>query len=766
MEEIERETGKSMHNQQRVDWLDSLRVIALLWILLNHISEQLFGFPYIANPTFDWPTLVDRIRQLFPLTDYGVLNIPMNLLRYVGWFGDQGVQLFLIISGFGITWGFLIKQKNRPINLHAFWSRRFGRILPLWWGVHLVFLMMGLLTGWGVSPTDRAFYLSLFGIRFTSATFYYLAPAWWFIGLLLQLYLIYPLLWEGLRRVGPGKLLVVCSVLGFASRAVGLIYFQTYVDPWQRGAFFVTRLPEFAFGISLAYWMSTRPQQVQKVLRNPRTIFLAAVVYVLGLFLSLFKLGMIFAPFIVGVAVFLLLYSALHAVKGPRRFWQRAVRWISNHTYSIYLVQHPILLILLPVGLSIHISLWLRLALAFGLILLSALVLDTVVDKVLSTLSSWRESIGLPRTISRTGGIIAAIAVVLLGAELGVRVFAPQEVLGWGERNSLEPHTTYGWRLKPSSSFQLRWQDYDYRIYTNALGFQGPAYAKEKSPDRLRIMVIGDAFTSAEGVDTDAAWPRLLVEDLEAFIPGEHVEVFNFAVTGYGPNQYAAVLKEYVPVYRPDIILIGFFVNDFEDVLISDDQFRASIGFGNSDPEGIYSIFSLQHLKRFIRLQMLGPVEEFVRREPNELGYFLGNFAQFERDREEEMLYGRHLVEERMVQVTELADRFSARLLLIEIPASIQVCSAEDLAYFPKYIDLEDETRFDLNRPQQMISEIAVEYSIMTLDLAPVLQVAPNGCVYQQHNMHWTEEGHQIAAAEVAAYLISQPSFIPASHAQ
>ena len=48
-------------------------------------------------------------------------------------------------------------------------------------------------------------------------------------------------------------------------------------------------------------------------------------------------------------------------------------------------------------------------------------------------------------------------------------------------------------------------------------------------PGSLRIMTTGDAFTSAEGVDTPKAWPRLLEGALARRLGGRLVEVENFA---------------------------------------------------------------------------------------------------------------------------------------------------------------------------------------------------------------------------------------------
>jgi hypothetical protein len=74
-------------------WLEFIKAFALIWIFLNHLVENLFGYPYIANPSVDWPPLADRLAPLYALSGQGLLDIPIALIRDIGWFGDQGVQL-------------------------------------------------------------------------------------------------------------------------------------------------------------------------------------------------------------------------------------------------------------------------------------------------------------------------------------------------------------------------------------------------------------------------------------------------------------------------------------------------------------------------------------------------------------------------------------------------------------------------------------------------------------------------------------------------
>ena len=131
---------------QRLLWVDWLKGIALIWIFINHAVEAVFGGAYLGNPFYGWPPLQERITQWLLLDGYGIWTIPINLWRYTGWLGDQGVNLFLIISGFGLTWG-LLSHQNNTFPIIQFYQRRFWRIFPLWWGAHIFFLVSTYLTG-------------------------------------------------------------------------------------------------------------------------------------------------------------------------------------------------------------------------------------------------------------------------------------------------------------------------------------------------------------------------------------------------------------------------------------------------------------------------------------------------------------------------------------------------------------------------------------------------------------------------------------------
>jgi peptidoglycan/LPS O-acetylase OafA/YrhL len=150
-------TAASVEKQtksQQFIWLDLVKAITLIGVFLNHVVERIFGFPEIANPHAAWPPFSVRLSQLRPLTDFGIWNVPVNLLRWTGWFGEHGVELFLIISGFGLTWGLLARYENKPLPIRDFYCRRAERIYPLWWEAHLLFMALWLLTGLGLSAAN------------------------------------------------------------------------------------------------------------------------------------------------------------------------------------------------------------------------------------------------------------------------------------------------------------------------------------------------------------------------------------------------------------------------------------------------------------------------------------------------------------------------------------------------------------------------------------------------------------------------------------
>jgi len=377
-------------------WVDRLKGLALIWIFLNHASEELWDGFALGNPCKDWPPLSSRLDQLRPVEGHGVWGLPLNLFRYVGLLGDQGVALFLIASGFGLAWSLAQSGGPGAGGWKEFYFRRLFRIYPLWWAVHAHVVLkwcLGRLPGEG-----RPLLLSLAGIRIDGATFYYHIAAWWFVGLLVQLYVLFPLLWICLRKLGPLRFLLGSAVLAALARGVGMLTFSDYIDPWLRGSVFITRLPEFAAGMSLAVWLRENRDATQALLCRGRSVLLSAGLYLLGTGLSITWWGMTVAPLLVGLGILGMLYPLLN--RGSR---SGALAWLGVHSYAIYLVHSSVVIRLLHGSTSVSAGVVLRILAAAGLSVLIGVALEWVFARAETFAKGWRAR-------SRGGGSVTGSA--------------------------------------------------------------------------------------------------------------------------------------------------------------------------------------------------------------------------------------------------------------------------------------------------------------------------------------------------------------------
>jgi peptidoglycan/LPS O-acetylase OafA/YrhL len=365
-------------SQKELPWVNAIKGAALLWIVCSHFVESTLGCPFIGNPEAQWPPFTARIAQLLPLHGHGLWDIPLNLVRYFGWLGDQGVGLFLIVSGFGLAWGLLYRTGFRPVNLCGFYSRRALRIYPLWWATHLFFIAAWVLIGKGLAPGSIETWLSFLGVRCTPGLFYYFSPAWWYIGLLIQLYLVFPLIWRTLIRWGAIRMFGAVCLIGFASREIGFLFgWGDFIDMWSRGAFFIVRLPEFCFGIALASWFFSNGPGIERKIRSGGFIAAAIVVYLFANGLSLTWTGMVVAPALLGTAGFFLFYNLFVSIKS-RGYISWSFQWLGKHSYSIFLIHHPFVKFL--VNDKIHGAGHLALAIAAAIVL--TVILSLLLEKV------------------------------------------------------------------------------------------------------------------------------------------------------------------------------------------------------------------------------------------------------------------------------------------------------------------------------------------------------------------------------------------------
>ena len=97
-------------------------------------------------------------------------------------------------------------------------------------------------------------------------------------------------------------------------------------------------------------------------------------------------------------------------------------------------------------------------------------------------------------------------------------------------------------------------------VALNADGFRTAPPANNKPA--CRILCLGDSWTFGMNVGQEQAYPQRLQTLLREAMPAGDFEVLNFGVLGYSSFQGLELLKQKAPVLKPDVVILGFGMND------------------------------------------------------------------------------------------------------------------------------------------------------------------------------------------------------------
>jgi len=349
--------------------LPVLRGWAIVWIVAYHLMGNTRGYL-----VFD--------EAIAALSKGGVKNVVDSALALFITAGSTGVNVFLIISGFGLTaswWKKYGAQGIDKIPLITFWQRRILRIVPQFWAAIAIALMLYCLNpSWapfgqsvweagGFSPF-LAVFTTLTTLRnFVSEHYYFLNGAWWYVGLSIQLYLIFPLLiWFGCRY-GWLRLLIVTLLFSLAYRAVFLLFPIGGDSNLIPLAFFPSRLFEFTVGIYVAIALlspNAEPNKriarwLENLLLKPQLIPVSCGLFLVGISFKWLPYSFltIFAEALIGVGLFC---GLVRLSQGKRTAFNQISQLVGKYSYGTYLTHMNVYLVLWPLATAWIPSYWLR----------------------------------------------------------------------------------------------------------------------------------------------------------------------------------------------------------------------------------------------------------------------------------------------------------------------------------------------------------------------------------------------------------------------
>lgn len=262
------------------------------------------------------------------VNEYGIYWRPFPVQAGGVFYGSIGVSLFFVLSGATLSYS----GAGKPFSLKAYYKKRFLTLFPAFYIAYgAAFLYLFYMTGTIVPQAPKwTFLFTLLGMDGHLSRLipnYYLVGEW-FLGTIILLYLVYPLVAWIVKRYQK-KALAAAALCYLA----GVYVYQYPGIPVEWNA--AVRIPEMAWGIYLMdRYMDTGRLPGRRAMLLALAVLAAALAFPVPGY-------MIYNITAAGVSAFTLLFSAAGRVKGRRL--SMAVSWVSRYSYGIFLCHHVVL---------------------------------------------------------------------------------------------------------------------------------------------------------------------------------------------------------------------------------------------------------------------------------------------------------------------------------------------------------------------------------------------------------------------------------------
>ena len=155
--------------------------------------------------------------------------------------------------------------------------------------------------------------------------------------------------------------------------------------------------------------------------------------------------------------------------------------------------------------------------------------------------------------------VIVVLAIPIVWGEIVLRAFVPPRD---ATTKLFMRDDDLGWKLRPGAVDP--WGGVAVSI--NERGYRGPLVPYARAERTRRVLYLGDSVTFGYRV---ASWHDtfpFLADSLVAARDSMAVETVNLSVEGYSQWQQAIVMEKESARYRPDLVVIGFVLNDVTEM--------------------------------------------------------------------------------------------------------------------------------------------------------------------------------------------------------
>ncbi|MBN1687615.1 MAG: SGNH/GDSL hydrolase family protein [Candidatus Omnitrophica bacterium] len=288
-----------------------------------------------------------------------------------------------------------------------------------------------------------------------------------------------------------------------------------------------------------------------------------------------------------------------------------------------------------------------------------------------------------------------------------------------------------GWKLAENNHVVLHTSEYHTDVQTNSQGFRDREHSQIKPEGTYRILGLGDSFTFGFGVEGEETYLVQMEKKLNDMTDRKITyEIINMGIPGYSFLQESLLFKEKAIQYQPDMVMIGFDVNDHVDSL---EPFHVPYDGFLLRAESVQQPFIKERLflsRHFKSVHLILRGVELL------YEYLHSGDETSASKRSQEAL---NFVEKRLQIMSQISHEKGIRLVLFFIPHRGQVHPGwfKEPSFYRYFDDLE-----------KRLSEICAQHGVLYIDLLPeLLRVAQKGeRLYFKADGHWNSRGHQVAA--------------------
>ncbi|MGK0366843.1 MAG: hypothetical protein ACI85O_003921 [Saprospiraceae bacterium] len=327
-------------------------------------------------------------------------------------------------------------------------------------------------------------------------------------------------------------------------------------------------------------------------------------------------------------------------------------------------------------------------------------------------------------------GLLISLTLIMVLGEVVSRTFLGIQPVE--KHNPPPPYNTaqkddeLGWKMTPDYAFDGTVTDtegkgYPVNIKYDSNGFKAFGNLKSK---KKKVFFIGDSYTACIEVSNKKSFYNLLKDSID-------IEVFAYGHAGFGTLQEYMILKKYLPIIKPDIVVWETCSNDFID---------------NYAPLELESGYKVGERRPYLTLD-----DEIVYERPVTMMKKLSEHSSFCRflDEKWKNISYEYLNKDKRVAeywIGEIKDKY---------PPYAQSIQITNLVF--------DKVKNELPKETLLIGFSADTYEPQTSDFKAIFNshgfeflTKPAGIVYQakiskevvhsSDGYHWNEKGHELIA--------------------